>query len=129
MLSELSLLVELDELGNLDTEGLERKLGIIRELDHLNDMEEVSWRQKSRALWLKEGYRYTKFFHHVANSNRKSNSISLLEVDGEVVEFPVDISSTIVSIYSSLFEEPFSWRPSLDGLEFDMIAGDEVDWL
>jgi len=30
-------------------------------------LEEVSWRQKSRVMWLKERDKCTKFFHSIAN--------------------------------------------------------------
>jgi hypothetical protein len=107
-LQELSSLDELDERGIMDGEGKERKLSVSRELDHLIELEEMSWRQKSRALWLKEGDRCTKFFHKVANSNRRNNSISSLELEGAVVEDPSVISEAIVDYYSSLYKEPFS---------------------
>lgn len=86
-------------------------------------------RQKSRALWLKEGNRCTKFFHRVANSNRKANLISRLELEKEVVEDPVGIPVEIVDFYSSLYEEPFYWRPSLDRLEFESISEDDAEWI
>jgi hypothetical protein len=44
------------------------------ELEQSLLQEEISWRQKSRILWLKEGDHCTKFFHRVANFNQRSNS-------------------------------------------------------
>jgi len=41
------------------------------DIEKLALMEETSWRQKSRVLHLKEGDANTKFFHRMANSNRK----------------------------------------------------------
>ncbi|XP_059623170.1 uncharacterized protein LOC132266333 [Cornus florida] len=45
-------------------------------------MEEISWHQKSRALWLKEGDRNTKFFHKLANASRRCNHVGRIHVNG-----------------------------------------------
>jgi hypothetical protein len=50
--------------------------------------EEISWRQKSRVLWLKEGDKCTKFFHQLANSNWRFNSIESLSVNGSITFDP-----------------------------------------
>ena len=44
-------------------------------------MEEISWRQKSRALWLKEDDRNTNFFQRMVNLHRKFNYLSFVVVD------------------------------------------------
>ena len=36
-------------------------------------MEEISWGEKSKVLWLKERYKNSKFFHQMANVRRKIN--------------------------------------------------------
>lgn len=41
--------------------------------------EEASWRLKSRAIWLREGDRNSKFFHNFANARRRKNSIWKIE--------------------------------------------------
>ncbi|RVX10791.1 LINE-1 retrotransposable element ORF2 protein [Vitis vinifera] len=45
-------------------------------------MEETSWRQKSREIWLKEGDKNTGFFHKMANSNRRRNCLKKIKING-----------------------------------------------
>ena len=51
-------------------------------IEKLTLMEEISCKQKSRVLHLKEGDTNTKLFHRMANSNRKNNGIESLMVNG-----------------------------------------------
>lgn len=44
-------------------------------------LEEISWRQKSRALLLKKGDKNTKFFHQMADVHWRGNFISQIKVN------------------------------------------------
>jgi hypothetical protein len=92
-------------------------------------LDEISWRQKSRATWLKEGDKNTKFFHSVANSHRRHNTIRQLHVDGELSSNQTDIKAQILKFYQALYTEDTGYRPKLDGLDFTPIKAEEAAWL
>ena len=124
-------LVELDTMADLRPltgEELQKKALIVADLERTSLFEEISWRQKSRALWLREGDKNTKFFHRLANSNRRYNSISSLSINGVLSTDSDTISECITNFYSHLFEEEGD-RPLLDGLDFSMISGEDAVWL
>ena len=68
----------------LSSDEAAKKFRLVEELEKSFLQEEISWRQKSRAIWLQEGDKNTKFFHRIANSNRRSNFISSLMINGEL---------------------------------------------
>ena len=119
---ELKSLDSIEEERQLTKEEKARRRQITRELEATLLQEEISWIQKSRIRWLKEGDKCTKFFHQVANANHRNNSIKSLIVNGSFTSDPTIISDYIVNFYDSLFTEPLNWKPHLDNLEFDMFS-------
>ena len=128
----MSELIELDavaETQHLTGEETNKRVLIVVDLKRTSLLEEISWRQKSRALWLREGDKNTKFFHRLANSNRWYNSISSLSIDGVMTTDSDAISECITNFYSHLFKEEECDRPLLDGLDFSMIPEEDALWL
>jgi hypothetical protein len=125
-MEELCALDRLEEQRGSTPEEKVRKCVVIRDLENSILQEEISWRQKFRVLWLKEGDKCTEFFHWVANSNRRSNSLESLSVNGFISSDQQVIMDRVAQFYESLFAEPFRWRPRLDNLAFDTLDAVEA---
>ena len=80
-------------------------------------LEETSWRQKSREIWLQEGDRNTGFFHRMTNSHKKSNTIERIRIGGEWLEGDGEVRTGIVSAFKVLLSDPGSWRASPEGMD------------
>ena len=107
--------------GGLSTEENNLREVLKDEVVQLAHMEETSWRQKSHALWLKEGNKNTSFFHQMANLNKRRNHLCSLKVNGQQYEDKEDIKVQVEQFYHSLYQESEAWRPEVDGLDFDSI--------
>ena len=116
------------ELGLSEVE-LGERVELRSRIQNLLSLEEVLWRQKLRMLCIKKDDDNTKFFHKMANSLRRHNHISMLEVDGVIYEDESEMADQAVQFYKKLYKETEEWRPSMEGLEFDQIEGLERDWL
>ena len=102
----------------LTQEDRARRLVVKSDIDFLASLEEISWRQKSKALFIKEVDNNARFFHRIANSHRRTNQIRGVEVDGILFEEESDVTDQVVDFYKRLYLESKTWRPTIDGLEF-----------
>ncbi|XP_074284138.1 uncharacterized protein LOC141608694 [Silene latifolia] len=80
--------------------------------EYLTRQEEQYWRQRSRALWLKDGDRNTKFFHTRAGERRQKNHIAKLVDDEGINREGDDVVSKVANDY---FQQLFATsNPTVD---------------
>ena len=80
-------------------------------------------------FFLKEGDRNTKFFHRIANSQRRCNTINKLMVDEELSTDPGIIEGCTTHFYRQLYSENEVQRPLLDEVGFSRISEGNATWL
>ncbi|CAM8920955.1 unnamed protein product [Rhodiola kirilowii] len=87
------------------TEEMVKKEAVLsEELDEWLLREELWWRQRSRAEWLRHGDRNTAYFHAKASQRRKRNHISQLRNStGEFCETESEIASIITTYFTDIF--------------------------
>ena len=81
------------------------------DLEKVALLEEISWRQKSKVLFLKEGDSNMRFFHRMANSNRRNNCIDNLMIERALSSNQDRISDHIVQFYMNLYSEQQEQHP------------------
>ena len=90
--------------GPMTDFALTRQQEILNLLENLFEQEEITWLQRGRANWLRQGDRNTKNFHHFASQRKKRNMIKrLINDNGDVIEGNVDLSNFIGGYFGGLF--------------------------
>ena len=88
-------------------------------------LEEISLRQKSRELWLKEGDRNTGYFHRMANAHRRRNCLRKIIINNRRLDKEAEIKEGLITAFKYLLSTPRVWRPSFPELSFNEIeSGD-----
>lgn len=88
------------------------------EYTSLLKMEEIPWRQRSRATWLKEGGQNTNFFHKMTSWRKSINQISRLKVNRNWVYDQSVIRDNIEQYFIDLYHDPMPSRPHLEGVQW-----------
>ncbi|CAL1377121.1 unnamed protein product [Linum trigynum] len=100
-----------EEESALSEDDLLARSNLKCNLDQLLIMEEISWRQKSREIWLKRGDKNTNYFHKMASYNRRRNLVSNIRVNGVLVEGQEALKEAFVGHFNSVFIEDLPERP------------------
>lgn len=99
----------LTELNSLDSESENKSLSeaesnrlskIWLELHSLLNQEEVYWKQRSRATWLKESGSNTRYFHHLTNGRRNKTFIPRIRHNDIWVEGNKEIRKVFLITFS-----------------------------
>ena len=105
-LRRISFWDDLEKVKELTLEEVEDKEKAKEEYKKWVDMEEVSWRHKSRELWLKEGDRNMRFFHWMANSHRRRNTFLNTSINGRRLSRESEIKEGLVEAFQCLMSAP-----------------------
>ncbi|KAL3813976.1 hypothetical protein ACJIZ3_015244 [Penstemon smallii] len=85
------------------------------ELEDLLDKEEMLWRQRAKAHWMREGDKNTKFFHAKASSRRKMNMIDgIRDANGVWREKANELEAIVADYFRDIFT---SSNPSESAME------------
>ena len=124
-LNRISLWDDVEKEKVLSLEEAEKRDKAREEFKEWVDLEEVSWRQKSREIWLKEGDRNTGFFHRMTNSHRRRKSINSISINGRRLVKEAEVRDGLVGAYQSLLSASNNWCPPYPDLHLNLIGADQ----
>ena len=101
-LRRISLWDDREKVRGLDLEEAEDRVKARADFKNWALMEEISWRQKSRETWLKEGDMNTGFFHRMTNAHRRKNCLNNICINGRKLDKEEDIKEGLVDAFQNL---------------------------
>ncbi|WJZ80362.1 hypothetical protein VitviT2T_000290 [Vitis vinifera] len=114
-----------EKISRLNLEELEARKEAREDYKKWVLLEEISWRQKSREVWLKEGDRNTGYFHKMANAHRRRNNVDRIKINGAWCLEENEIREGIGNAFKLLLSSSGDWRPSISGLQLETL--DQLD--
>ena len=120
---------DLEKERDLNLEEVEERVNARADFKRWALAEEISWRQKSRETWLKEGDRNMGFFHRTANAHRRRNFVNSICINGRKLVKEAEIKDGLVAAFQNLFSDPGGWSPSLADMAINEIGSEEADRL
>ena len=125
-LHRISFWDDREKVRGLDIDEAEERVKARADFKRWALMEEISWRQKSREIWLKEGDKNTGFFHRMANAHRRRNCFNSICINGRKLVKEEDIKEGLVNAFKNLLSAPGGWSPPLPDLNLNRIGSVEA---
>ena len=85
----------MEEVRELTVEEAEAKKETKDSFKKKATLEEIHWRQKSRKTWLKARDKHIGFFHRMANSHFRKNTIARIKINGDWISDELELRKGI----------------------------------
>ncbi|XP_039123300.1 uncharacterized protein LOC120259908 [Dioscorea cayenensis subsp. rotundata] len=108
LMQEMEVLDIAKESRSLTLGEIQKEIDLSFNLEEIRRQEEIYWRQRSRAQWIKEGDENTKFFHAVANGRKNRNFIPGIIHGGSRIVDPGEIGK----VFAAHFNQHFGFQRS-----------------
>ena len=95
-----------EKISRLSLEELEARNKAREDYKKWVLLEEITWRIKSREVWLKEGDRNTGFFHKMVNAHRRRNNVDRIKINGAWLTEENGIRKGIANVFRLLLSNP-----------------------
>lgn len=121
------LMQEMDTLDSFESKSMltadlnEKRNNLRLELANRLHMEGISWKQKVKEKWIKDGDKNTKYFHSLASHRRMTNYVEKITVNGNQISGNVAMREAAKNHFSQLYQEKFVKRPLIDNIQFNKI--------
>jgi len=119
-----------EEINKLEIESADRQLSseecmkkkkLQQDLWLAAQSHESIMRQKARSKWVKEGDCNSRYFYLLLNSNRRSNAVNGVHIEGAWIDDPTTVKEEIFRFFQQRYQEPELIRPKLNGVSFNSI--------
>ena len=95
-----------EKTSTLSLEELEARKEATEDYKKWFLLEEISWWQKFREVWLKRGDRNMRFFHKMANAHRRRNNVDRIKINSVWLLEENEIKEGVVRAFLSLLSNP-----------------------
>lgn len=115
---------------NLSNDEVASRASLQVELWNWLRRKESYWAQNSRAKWISEGDKNTRYFHTIASMRRRKNCIDVIKSGNQIIQDPEEIKSEAVNFFSTIFKEEHSQRPYFSNLDFktlNLVQGQQLE--
>ncbi|PNY12885.1 hypothetical protein L195_g009528 [Trifolium pratense] len=114
-----------DQLSNIyprsENNGVMNHISILeKDIDDMLECEELWWSQRTKAMWLKDGDKNTKYFRVKASLRRNKNKIKHVRMeDGTISDQIQDIQDVFTSYFTKI---SYSSNPEIPNSLLDVVS-------
>ncbi|GJV57849.1 RNA-directed DNA polymerase, eukaryota [Tanacetum coccineum] len=104
--SDLEAVENMIDSGNGNEEVVSKRMDLVKNLQHINNLKSMEMAQKAKVKWAVEGDENSSFFHGTLSKKRRVLAVRGIMVDGLWIDEPRLVKQEFLMHFSNRFSKP-----------------------